>query len=170
MRSDMRKKGRTRTSSQRARARSPADPSPSEVKRERVWQVVQLMARGEYRTAETDKLLAEEWGIPLSTVQGITAEASRTTEFLANDRAKVLEVLRARLHEIASQDAPDRVQAIRTLLEHHGELWQRQKHEVTLRTDPFDGWTQAEIDHYAGTGEVPERLKTKGKQSGAADG
>jgi hypothetical protein len=135
----------------------------SEVKRARVWQVVQMMIRGEFERGTTPDALAEEWEIPVATVHTITAEASRTAEFLAGDRTAVLEALRARLHDISAQDGPDRVQAIRTLLEHMGELWQRQRHEVHIKRDPLSDWTEDEVRAYAETGELPAREGDKAK-------
>lgn len=148
-------------------ARTRADPS---IKRDRIYQIALLMAAGEWEKGTTAAVLAEEWELKEVTVRDMSAEASRLLELTTDDRHRLINLVRVRLRQIAEENGNDRVPACRTLLEHHGELWQRQKHEVTVHQDPFDGWAQSEIDHYASTGEVPERLRTKGKRTDAADG
>jgi hypothetical protein len=131
-----------------------------QVKRARIWEMVQLMARGEWETGKTSEELSARWGIPEPTVRGMAAEASRTVDFLTNDRKRVLSTVLARLHQIGEQDGNDRVQALRTILENMGELRGRQ--DVYLHHDPFAGWSEEDFREYAETGHIPERHRKEG--------
>jgi hypothetical protein len=146
-------------------AEIPVDPNapvltPQELKRARIFEIAQLMASGEWR-ASMAKVLAKRWSSPawtmsVKTVQHYSAEASRLVDYTTGQREKLVSIARLRLLQVLQENESDRVQAARTLLEHMGEL--RQTH-VIQPADPFDGWSEAEMDHYSKTGEVPERFR-----------
>lgn len=94
------------------------------VKRARIFHIAKLMAAGEWSDAVEAELVLE-WGLKPVTVRNMAAEASRICDYCTNDRAKLVSISRVRLAQIASEDAPDRVQAIRTQFEHLGELKKR---------------------------------------------
>jgi len=100
----------------------------ADTQRDRVYRIACRIAAGEWNRA-TEKEWAEEWGLSRVTVRHLAAEASRVVDICTNDRAKLIQVSRVRLAQIASEDAPDRVQAIKVQFEHLGEL--RKKLEVT---------------------------------------
>lgn len=108
------------------RARGPAVPKSSvaEVKTARVFVLTRLMATGDYNEAKAAELAAE-WGVTPHTVVTMACEAKRILEITTNDRKALVDTIRLRLTEIAGQDGPDRTQALRTLLEHLGELRKR---------------------------------------------
>lgn len=53
-----------------------ARATPGE-KAQRIERIVGMMRRGEFKRGETAAVLAEEWGLSLSAVEDMTAEASR---------------------------------------------------------------------------------------------
>lgn len=105
----------------------PADPGD---RRGRIYAMSQLMAAGLWERGWTARQLCKHWGIPLGTVKGMSAEASHILDIVTNDKQTLLNLLRSRLLDIATQDDTDRVQAARTILEHLGEL--RHKHEGSV--------------------------------------
>lgn len=58
-------------------------------KAQRVERIVGMMRRGEFRRGETAGQLAEEWGLSLSALEDMTAEASRTVLREVTDPDKV---------------------------------------------------------------------------------
>lgn len=135
-------------------------PTPQEIRRSRVFHIAQLMASGEWRSSMA-KSLAKQWSTPAwevkpKTVQHYSAEASRLLDYTTGQRETLVKIARVRLLEVMQQDENDRVQAMRTLLEHLGELRQI---NIVQPADPFAGWSEEEADHYSKTGEMPERLK-----------
>lgn len=94
------------------------------VKRDRIFRIAATMATGEWNKGRA-KELREEWGLTASYLRFMAAEASRLLEFTTNDRVKLVTAGRLRLQQIAAQDGPDRVQALRTLFEQMGELRKR---------------------------------------------
>jgi len=134
-------------------------PTPQEVKRGRIFEIAQLMARGEWRSSMA-KTLAKAWSTPqwqvsVKTVQHYSAEASRLVDYTTGQREKLVSIARGRLLQVLQQDESDRVPAARTLLEHMGELRQN---IVLKQPDPFEGWTEEEIQAYADKGEKPARF------------
>ncbi len=103
------------------------DPKTLTTPRGRVWYIARLMAAGAWKRGRSDRELAELWGLERTSVRKLSAEASRLLEHTVNDRNQLLKLMQTRLVEIADQDGPDRVQALRTLYEHLGELRQRQE-------------------------------------------
>lgn len=140
----------------RARAEDKATP---EEKRSRVWRIAELMASGEWEP-KLIKRLAQEWQLAESSVRVMSAEASRLVELTTHDRTTLRNLARIKLRKWIEQEGDDRASLIRTLLEHLGEL--RQNVSVTT-PDPFEGWTEEEIERFANTGERPKRV-TGGEQ------
>lgn len=129
-------------------------PTPQELKRARIHHIAQLMVSGEWR-AHMAKSLGKQWGMATKTVQHYSAEASRLCDFVTGQRETLVKIARVRLLEVLHQNENDRVPAVRTLLEHLGELRQN----VTVKpADPFEGWTEEEIQGYADKGERPARF------------
>lgn len=122
-------KARARAAKDIPRARIPktitgrrgVDP---EVKRARIFHLAKLIAAGEC-TGEAQEQLRAQWRLKAVSVRLMVAEASRIVDYCTNDRAKLIAISRVRLAQIAAEDAPDRVQAIRTQFEHLGELRKR---------------------------------------------
>lgn len=131
-------------------------PTPQELKRSRIFEIAQLMAAGEWRPAMA-KSLGKVWGLDKKTVQHYSAEASRLLDYTTGQRERLVNIARVRLLEVMQENETDRVQAARTLLEHLGEL--RQNIQLRPTHDPFVGWSEEEVQHYADTGEKPGRLK-----------
>jgi hypothetical protein len=139
-----------------------AMPTPQEIKRQRIFEIAQLMASGEWR-ASMAKTLAKAWSSPtwtmsVKTVQHYSAEASRLLDYTTGQREKLVNIARLRLLQVLQENESDRVQAARTLLEHMGELRQN---VVLKQPDPFEGWSEDEIKAYADTGERPARFGPK---------
>jgi len=130
-------------------------PTPQELKRGRIFEIAKLMVSGEWRS-NMAKRFAKLWELEVKTVQHYSAEASRLCDFATGQRETLVKIARVRLLEVLQQDESDRVPAARTLLEHLGELRQ---HHVVQQADPFEGWSEAEMDHFARTEEVPERFR-----------
>lgn len=100
--------------------------SPPWTKRARVYAIAQLMASGEWGDGtDHTKRLAEEWGLAIPSVQHMAAEASRLLEFTTTDRDHLVRLTRLRLREVGEENGRDRVFALRTILEHLGELRKR---------------------------------------------
>lgn len=137
------------------------EPTAGQLKRQRIFEIAKRMAEGSYQTRKTVRELAAEWGLSRSTVDEYAAEASRLLDYTTGERRELVRLARVRLLEIGTQDEADRVQAWRTLLEHLGEL--RQNHVIKAGHDPFEGWTDEEIEAYAATGKRPERLSRAGQ-------
>jgi hypothetical protein len=95
-----------------------------DVKRSRIFRIATAIAAGEWN-AELETELTREWKLAPPTVRHMIAEASRIVDYHTGDRAKLVSLHRLRLSQIAGEDGPDRVQAIRTSLEHLGELRKR---------------------------------------------
>lgn len=102
------------------------DPATLDTPRARVWYLARLMASGLWKPKRQVEFAAI-WKLERMTVRRMAAEASRILDITINDRAQLLKLMQARLVEISDQDGPDRVQALRTLYEHLGELRQRQE-------------------------------------------
>ncbi len=161
MRSDTKKRGAKApppTSNPRS-ARTRADRN---TKTRRVYRIAMLMAAGEWERGTTAAELAEEWELSEVSVRDMSAEASRLLELTTEDRQALVNLVRVRLRQIGEADGNDRVQALRTILEHMGELWQRQKHEVHVHRDPLEEWTDEEMREYLNSGRTPERLRERG--------
>lgn len=141
------------------KAPKPPDPEKvraQELKRSRIFHIAQLMVSGEWRS-HMAKSLGTQWGLETKTVQHYSAEASRLCDFATGQREALVKIARLRLLEVLQQDEPDRVPAMRTMLEHLGEL---RTNNVAQPIDPFEGWTEQEKEHYATTGEIPERFRS----------
>jgi hypothetical protein len=119
-----------RSPSTRARVKPAAPPEePSTVpatRRARVLFIARQMAAGAWRKGR-DRGLAKVWGLDGRTVRSYSAEASRVVELATGDREHLLRLVRLRLAEIIESDTQDPVPAMRVLLEHLGELRQRQE-------------------------------------------
>jgi hypothetical protein len=141
----------------------PEQPAPQALKRARIFQIAQLMASGEWRSSMAKDLAREwsdeRWKVSVKTVQHYSAEAGRLVDFTTGQRDTLVKMARVRLLQVAHEDETDRVQAIRTLLENLGEL--RQQHVVT-QVDPFEGWSEAELETFADKGERPARFGRRG--------
>lgn len=155
-----RRKSRIPPGNPRARAKTEKpQPVTPEEKRARVWRMAELMASGEWEP-KLIKRLAQEWQLAESSVRVMSAEASRLVELTTHDRTTLRNLARIKLRKWIEQEGDDRASLIRTLLEHLGEL--RQNVSVTT-PDPFEGWTEEEIERFANTGERPKRV-TGGEQ------
>lgn len=130
-----RKAKRPTTSSPRARTRGKPPPlvAPPEepgsipaTRRARVLFISRQMAAGAWRKGR-DRELAKLWRLDGRTVRGYSAEASRVVELATGDREHLIRLVRMRLAEIIESDTQDPVPAMRVLLEHLGELRQRQE-------------------------------------------
>lgn len=104
----------------RARARS-----PSGLRRERVWEIAQLMAGGLWERGKTDKELAERWDLAENTVEHMACEASRIVDLTTGQREALVRLARATLIRAMEESGIDRVNATRALLEHIGEMPKR---------------------------------------------
>lgn len=142
----------------------PAEPETDEqratrstIKGRRIFQIAKMMLAGEWNARASHKRLAKEWAIAVPTVRSYAAESSRYCDLVTGQRAKLVDISRLRLHQVSLEDEPDRVMAARTLLESLGEL--RQRSIITEGRDPFTEYTEAELQAFAETGKVPERLK-----------
>lgn len=97
-----------------------------------------MFADGSYVRGETDRALAEEWGLALDTVRDITAEAGRHAEIRWGDgeaAERYARVMLRRIADMASGENPAAaVNAIRTLLQSFGRL--RDKVDVSVTTAP----------------------------------
>lgn len=134
-----------------------AVPVSAAIKRERIWRIAETMAAGLYERGVTAIALAKEWKLAVATVEHMAAESSRLCDLSIGDRKRLLQLLDARMVNVALQNEPDRVQAARTLYERMGEL--RQRHLITPTRDPFEGWTDEELERFYATGERPPRLQ-----------
>lgn len=126
----------------------------------RVGVIAEAMVCGTW-TRKSSRALAGAWGMTPTTVRRYAAEASALLDLATAQRAKLINLARLRLTEIALENGPDRVAALRTLLEHLGEL--RQRHLVTPSRDPVSEMTDDELEAFASSGAVPERLQTAGR-------
>lgn len=95
--------------------------------RERVETIKQLMLTGEWVRGKTGKQLSQEWGLSYSRVRELSSQASRVLDALEN-RDHLERVARHRLMEIQAENGPDRVPALRTVLQNIGRLTER--HEL----------------------------------------
>lgn len=142
------------TRNPRPRARSEEAARASEQVKQRVWHIAELMAGGEWRPTLI-RLLAKQWGVNAVTVRSYSAEAKRLVELTTDDRTKLVALAEVKLRKwIGEDNVKDRVQAVRTLLEHLGELRQN----VTVSTpNPTADWTDDELERFIQTGERPKR-------------
>jgi len=124
------------------------------LRRDRVFQIATLMATRQWNKAKQKEVVAE-WRLAFTTVSHYAAEASRLLEWTTNDREVLVKFVNLRLVAVAEENGHDRVPALRTILEHLGELMLRQHHTIKRAHDPFDGWTDDEIRIYGETGERP---------------
>lgn len=101
-------------------------PAMPATKRARVYEIAQLMASGEWGDgiAHSQRLVAE-WQLSESNVRLMASEASRLLEYTTTDREHLVRLTRLRLREVGDENGRDRVLALRTLLEHLGELRKR---------------------------------------------
>lgn len=136
--------------------RTGAPLTPPQERRGRVFRIAELMAVGEWKPAMAREV-AREWGLATNTVRHMAAEASRLVEVTTGDAQHLRNLARLKIRKWLDEEGPDRAQLVRTLLEHLGEL--RNVHHVTQAPDPFEGWSEAEISHFADTGELPPRLQ-----------
>lgn len=102
--------------------------SRARARRDRVWHIAQLMASGEWERGQTGPELAKQWGLSPATLKTIAAEASHIVDLTTKQRAKLVKLARMRLSQIAVEDGNDRVPALRTLLDHLGEMPRRYEH------------------------------------------
>lgn len=120
-----------------------------------VFAVAKMMAVGEFERGKTAQRIAAEEQMSLTALQNICAEASRFVELSTTaGRPELVRMARVRLAEIAGQDGKDRVTALKTLLEHLGEM--RQKIKLSRDEDFFAGWDERDLESYAATGKLPE--------------
>ena len=135
----------------------------------RVDTIVQKMQSGAWLTGVSERALAQEWKCAPDTVRKAAAEASRvmrryirdTPEAQQEVRAGVVqtfEVIRAKAM-LKGDPASLRValDATRALGFYLG-VEPVKRLDVTQREDdPFDGWSEAELDAYAKDGKRPRR-------------
>jgi hypothetical protein len=110
-------------------ARAKPNPQDARTRRDRVFFIAELMASNEWRPKRS-KELAVEWGVLAVTVRAMAAEASRLLEYTTGDREQLVKLARLKLRAIIEGGGDEKVYAIRTLLEHLGELRTRQKVEM----------------------------------------
>ncbi len=115
----------------RARARPAYVPGR---RLERVRQIAGEMARGAWERSERVPELSAEWCITAGAVDDIAGEAGRLLQITVHEVDKLEEFIRWRLHEIASQNEPDRVAALTTLAKQIGRMTDR--HDVTVTAAP----------------------------------
>jgi len=114
--------------------------------------IARLRACGQWNP-ELAKRFATTWGLHRETVKSMAKEAGR---WLNLDKETIVEFCRVGLMTLAVEKQSE--QAYRILLEHFGELWQRQHHVVTRKAEKFAGWTEAELEEYSRTGKRPARV------------
>ena len=134
---------------------------------ERVALIHDLMLSGQWITRVTERYLANQWGVSTSRVRQLSAEASRLVrrelgadeiEQRRNMALGQLDRIKAVALNPRSPKLKDAIQAIKLEGTICGFVVQR--HEINDNRDPFDGWTDKELDDFDKTGATPERFMT----------
>lgn len=153
---------------------SPKSRAPARVSKEtrlteeRVTRIVDMMATGTWVTGKSGRALAQEWGISVSRVEQLSAEASRIVKRAVGDPQAVRTMMMATLHEIVARgmkkgEMRTAIEAIRTVGSWMG--FARDRLQLENGPDEFTGWTNEEIARYVETGEIPLRHR-KGRGGG----
>jgi hypothetical protein len=132
------------------------DPTegPQRVADKRTEHIIEMMKRKEFVRGRTVRLLAKQWGISHSACERYAVEAGKFLRLIREPEAVRDHVLH-RLHEIGSQDKPDRVPALLGAAKMAGVLEppegvqmtreQRVAHTVAALSDPDDELYEAMI-------------------------
>lgn len=142
----------------------------------RVQQVVDLMCTGQWLAGVSERLLSERWGCTRDNVRKVSAEASRVLrrrlredpDAKAEARAQLLqnfEVIRAKcMNNGDAQSLRVALDAMRAYGFYLGIEPVKRLDVTTTHEDPFDGWSEAELDAYAKDGQRPRRAGWAARQ------
>lgn len=142
------------------------------VTEKRVEFIVELMVNGVWVTGSSHRQLAAAWGISLTRIDGLAAEARRViARWVREDKEHVKEVRAlivlgieriTRKAESRGSRAGyrDALEGLKLQAQLHGLI--KQKVEVEEVDSPFADWTREEKEAYALTGEVPARMRGNG--------
>ena len=126
------------------------------------------MCTGQWLAGVSERLLAERWACTRDNVRKISAEASRVLRRAfredpdAKAEARVLmlqnfEVIRAKCMQNGD---PQSLRVALDAMRGYGfylGIEPAKRLDVTTHDDPFDGWSEAELDAYAKDGKRPRR-------------
>lgn len=134
---------------------------------ERVSLIHDLMLSGQWIHRVTERYLASQWAVTCSRVRQLSAEASRLVrrELGADEVEQRRNMALAQLDRIkavalrpGTPKLKDAIQAIKLEGQICGFVVQR--HEINDNRDPFDKWTDEELDEFGKTGKTPDRFAT----------
>lgn len=146
-------------------------PQRPATKEGRVVAIIDLMASNRWERSKTAPILAEQWGMPQSTVEGDASEASRRIKHIVDpDEVKstvCVALSKGVQYAVRQKDVRGLAAVARTYAEISGALAPK-KHEITGKDGVPFGLppmlaglspppTNAELEHFALTGELPVR-------------
>jgi hypothetical protein len=143
-------------------------PLPQTVTELRLEEITNLMRHGEWERGQTDKVFAEVWGVAVSTVESLAAEASRILRRELAEKHEDVDDLKTDLRESFLRLArkaeaigtPSAIRAAADALDKAGEyLGIKPPAKVQHVKDEFSGWTNEELQTFIDTGVKPKRGK-----------